>query len=156
MYAHKYMCAYSMEECEALCSRLTIMVAGKLRCVGSPQHLKSKYGLGYTLTIKVGDIGLVKNAYHMIANTFKGAVLKVNCHALLTGGSECVCVQEVHGAQMTFELPLIDGITYANVFAKLRALVAPLNMLDYSLNQATLEQIFIEFSKQQWRTTLDN
>jgi ABC-type multidrug transport system ATPase subunit len=68
---------YSMEECEALCARLTIMVGGKLRCIGSPQHLKSKYGLGYTLTIKVGDMSLVKSAYHLIASTFKGAVLKV-------------------------------------------------------------------------------
>jgi hypothetical protein len=55
---------------------------------------------------------------------------------------------------MTFELPLVDGVTYATVFARLRTLVAPLNMLDYSLNQATLEQIFIEFSKQQWHTTV--
>jgi hypothetical protein len=51
---------------------------------------------------------------------------------------------------MTFDIPLTDGITYANVFAKLRTLIAPLNMLDYSLNQTTLEQIFIEFSKQEW------
>ena len=35
-----------MEECEALCSRVGIMVGGRLRCLGSVQHLKSKFGRG--------------------------------------------------------------------------------------------------------------
>lgn len=34
--------SHSMEECEALCDRLTIMVNGRLTCIGSPQHLKHK------------------------------------------------------------------------------------------------------------------
>ena len=33
---------YSMEECEALCGRLAIMVNGKFRCIGSIQHLKNR------------------------------------------------------------------------------------------------------------------
>ena len=32
---------HSMEECEALCHRLGIMVKGQLRCLRTPQHLKS-------------------------------------------------------------------------------------------------------------------
>ena len=32
----------SMEECEALCTRLAIMVNGVFKCLGSVQHLKSK------------------------------------------------------------------------------------------------------------------
>lgn len=43
----------SMEECEALCTRLAIMVQGQLKCLGSPQHLKSKFGSGYSLRAKV-------------------------------------------------------------------------------------------------------
>merc|ERR1719453_231946 len=39
---------HSMEECEALCTRIGIMTAGQ-------QHLKSKYGGGYTLELRVGD-----------------------------------------------------------------------------------------------------
>ncbi|CAN8004107.1 unnamed protein product, partial [Ixodes hexagonus] len=45
--------SHSMEECEALCSRLAIMVNGQFRCLGSIQHLKNKYGLGYTVTLRV-------------------------------------------------------------------------------------------------------
>lgn len=42
-----------MEECEALCTRLAIMVQGQFKCLGSPQHLKSKFGSGYSLQAKV-------------------------------------------------------------------------------------------------------
>nr|QAA95900.1 ATP-binding cassette sub-family A member 4 [Diaphorina citri] len=44
---------HSMEEADALCSRVGIMVQGQLRCIGSTQHLKNQYGAGYTLEIKM-------------------------------------------------------------------------------------------------------
>ena len=34
--------SHSMEECEALCTRLAIMVNGSFKCLGSLQHLKNK------------------------------------------------------------------------------------------------------------------
>lgn len=40
-----------MEECEALCSRLAIMVRGKFQGLGSPQYLKC--GSGYILQAKI-------------------------------------------------------------------------------------------------------
>ncbi|CAB3379772.1 Hypothetical predicted protein [Cloeon dipterum] len=45
--------SHSMDECEALCSRLAIMVAGRLVCLGPIGHLKNKFGQGYTLMVKV-------------------------------------------------------------------------------------------------------
>lgn len=45
--------AVSMEECEALCTRLAIMVNGQFKCLGSTQHLKTKFGHGYILIVKV-------------------------------------------------------------------------------------------------------
>lgn len=44
---------HSMEECEALCTRVGIMVGGRLRCLGSVQHLKSRYGNGVMLELKL-------------------------------------------------------------------------------------------------------
>ena len=41
---------HSMEECEALCTRVGIMVGGRLRCLGSTQHLKSRFGEGLQVT----------------------------------------------------------------------------------------------------------
>merc|ERR1712093_147147 len=44
---------HSMEECEALCSRMAIMVDGRLRCLGSAQHLKTRYGAGLQLELNL-------------------------------------------------------------------------------------------------------
>lgn len=44
---------FSMEECEALCTKVAIMVNGVFKCLGSTQHLKNKFAEGYTLIIKV-------------------------------------------------------------------------------------------------------
>lgn len=35
---------HNMEEAEALCSRVGIMVGGRLRCLGSNQRLKTRFG----------------------------------------------------------------------------------------------------------------
>jgi hypothetical protein len=45
---------HSMEECEALCSRIGIMVSGRLKCLGSAHHLKQRFGRGYQLDITIG------------------------------------------------------------------------------------------------------
>ncbi|RLN14393.1 hypothetical protein BBJ28_00018173, partial [Nothophytophthora sp. Chile5] len=44
---------HSMEESEALCSRVGIMVGGQLRCLGSVQHLKSRFGDGLMFDVKL-------------------------------------------------------------------------------------------------------
>lgn len=44
---------HSMEECEALASRIAIMAHGRLRCLGTAQHLKTKFGQGIQLEMKV-------------------------------------------------------------------------------------------------------
>jgi ABC-type multidrug transport system ATPase subunit len=41
-----------MDECEALCDKLGIMINGQIQCFGSIQNLKKKYGDGYGLIIK--------------------------------------------------------------------------------------------------------
>ncbi len=40
--ANLFLILHSMEECEALCTRLAIMVNGRFKCLGSIQHLKNK------------------------------------------------------------------------------------------------------------------
>lgn len=53
---------HSMEEADALCSRVGIMVKGELRCLGSTQHLKNLYGAGYNLEIKLKQIDGIGNS----------------------------------------------------------------------------------------------
>lgn len=42
-----------MEECEALCNRLAIMVDGKFECIGPSQELKQRFGAGYNIQLKL-------------------------------------------------------------------------------------------------------
>uniref|UniRef100_A0A8B9FUL4 ABC transporter domain-containing protein n=1 Tax=Amazona collaria TaxID=241587 RepID=A0A8B9FUL4_9PSIT len=44
-----------MEEAEAVCDRVAILVSGQIRCIGSVPYLKNKFGKGYLLEIKVKD-----------------------------------------------------------------------------------------------------
>lgn len=65
------------------------MVNGQFKCLGSPQHLKSKFGSGYTLLAKVhidteledSDLQLFKN---FIESTFPGQLAFILIFTILT------------------------------------------------------------------------
>jgi ABC-type multidrug transport system ATPase subunit len=44
--------SHSMEEVEALCTRVGVMVSGRVQCLGSVQHLKGKFGSGYLVEVR--------------------------------------------------------------------------------------------------------
>ena len=54
---------HSMEECEALCPRIGIMANGRLRCLGSAQHLKHRFGKGFQIEMKVDVIDRTDEDY---------------------------------------------------------------------------------------------
>ena len=49
--------SHSMEECEALCDRLAIMVNGQFQCFGTVPHLKNKFALGFSILTKLRVTG---------------------------------------------------------------------------------------------------
>ena len=44
---------HSMEESEALCSRIAILDKGRLLCLGTPSQLKDAYGSGLQLEVNL-------------------------------------------------------------------------------------------------------
>merc|ERR1719482_219401 len=44
---------HSMEEAEALCSRIAIQVDGRFRCLGTAQQIKHSYGKGLELNVRI-------------------------------------------------------------------------------------------------------
>jgi ABC-type multidrug transport system ATPase subunit len=58
-----------MEECEALCPRIGIMANGRLRCLGSAQHLKDKFGKGFQLELKAKIVDRQDDDYVRYAST---------------------------------------------------------------------------------------
>ncbi|XP_074055105.1 phospholipid-transporting ATPase ABCA3-like [Macrotis lagotis] len=123
--------SHSMEECEALCTRLSIMVNGQFKCIGSPQHLKSKFGSGYTLLAKIRccsqktKMPAFKN---FIEKTFPDTILK-----------------DEHQGMVHYHLPSKD-LSWAKVFGTLEKNKAEFDLEDYSISQISLEQVFMNFA----------
>ncbi|KAI1884433.1 hypothetical protein AGOR_G00226350 [Albula goreensis] len=124
--------SHSMEECEALCTRLAVMVNGQFKCLGSPQHLKSKFGSGYTLLAKVQseleemDLQLFKD---FIESTFPGSLLK-----------------DEHQGMVHYHLT-DKTLTWAQVFGTMEAAKEKYGIEDYCVSQISLEQVFLSFAQ---------
>ena len=120
--------SHSMEECEALCTRLTIMVDGKLKCIGSPQHLKSKHGDGYTLVLKArGNLPVSEGN---VRAHFPGA------HAV-----------ESHRGYARFFVPTAAAQPLSRAFARALALQREHGLEHFSIGQTTLEDVFCKFAQ---------
>merc|ERR1712232_1339070 len=52
---------HSMEEGEALCSKLAIQVDGVFRCFGSPQEVKCRHGTGYEVSVKFRPVEVLRH-----------------------------------------------------------------------------------------------
>uniref|UniRef100_A0A8C0IS39 ATP binding cassette subfamily A member 3 n=1 Tax=Chelonoidis abingdonii TaxID=106734 RepID=A0A8C0IS39_CHEAB len=123
--------SHSMEECEALCTRLAIMVNGQFKCLGSPQHLKSKFGSGYTLLAKTraeeeGDMQVFKA---FVEKMFPGRVLK-----------------HEHQGMVHYHLTN-KNLSWAQVFGELERAKEKFHVEDYSVSQISLEQVFMSFTR---------
>ncbi|KAM3132420.1 hypothetical protein pb186bvf_015520 [Paramecium bursaria] len=57
---------HSMEQAEALSTKIAIQVEGNLRCIGSVQHIKSKFGRGYEV-----EFNLDKPNHQEVQNLIK-------------------------------------------------------------------------------------
>ncbi|XP_059511525.1 ATP-binding cassette sub-family A member 13-like isoform X2 [Stegostoma tigrinum] len=123
--------SHSMEECEALCTRLAIMVNGKLKCVGSPKNIKNRFGEIYS--VKVGLSRKLADSMQLtdlLEVHFPGTILK-----------------EQHQYSLEYEVPQRQG-DLTKMFQFLENNKAELNIKHYSISQATLDQVFINFARQ--------
>ena len=121
--------SHSMDECEALCNRIGIMVNGQFQAFGSPQHLKSKFGDGYTLSFKARQTLPVKAFVH---SKITNAVL-----------------QEEHKGYLRFLLPTSSVVSFPALFMELERAKQAIGFDDFELTQTTLESVFIKFAKLQ-------
>ncbi|CAM4645740.1 unnamed protein product [Lepidochelys olivacea] len=123
--------SHSMEECEALCTRLAIMVNGRLKCLGSIQHLKNRFGDGYMITVRTKSSLSVKEVVRFFNRNFPEAILK-----------------ERHHTKVQYQLKS-EQISLAQVFGKMEQVVDVLGIEDYSVSQTTLDNVFVNFAKKQ-------
>ncbi|KAM3612690.1 uncharacterized protein V6R79_012850 [Siganus canaliculatus] len=124
--------SHSMEECEALCTRMAIMVNGRFRCLGSVQHLKNRFGDGYTIILRVAgpDPDLLP-VMKFIESELSGSTLK-----------------EKHRNMLQYQLPSART-SLTHIFSVLAKNKDMLRIEDYSVTQTTLDQVFVNFAKDQ-------
>ncbi|CAH2037510.1 unnamed protein product, partial [Iphiclides podalirius] len=127
--------SHSMEECEALCSRLTVMVNGRLHCLGPLQHLKTKFSQGYTLIVKA------KSGPERDNN-----IVSINQH-ILDNFKEAKLIETYLGIS-TYYLKDAD-LPWWRVFHVMEESRQELPIEDYSVSQTTLEQVFLGFTRMQ-------
>ncbi|ELV11962.1 Retinal-specific ATP-binding cassette transporter [Tupaia chinensis] len=116
----------TMEECEALCTRLAIMVKGTFRCLGTIQHLKYKFGDGYIVTMKIKapkgellpDLNPVEQFFQ---GNFPGSVQR-----------------ERHYNMLQFQ---VSSSSLARIFQLLISHKDSLLIEEYSVTQTTLDQV---------------
>ncbi len=198
--------SHSMEECEALCTRLAIMVNGQFKCLGSIQHLKNKYGSGITLQAKVKpkpklqfninprlrflSMPITNQEYRKESVYRKGSVYNRKAsrvsfrrqsrlmslyykfsrrsssmsastrasadtsyetnllHSFIRTKFDGAMMLEEHVGAVTYLLPS-DLVSWSLIFRLLEENKEELGIIDYSVSQTTLEQVFINFAKEQ-------
>jgi len=143
---------HSMEEAEALCDRIAIQVKGQLRCLGSPLHIKHKYGSGYQLELFC-EPRAVRGGSSVAGETREPA----ECNDEITRFvhsrlSRAASLLERHAGRYLFQLPPMgpgSELTLGRVFTEVQQNLEIVGITDYSITQPSLEQVFIRFAREQ-------
>ncbi|KAH3873422.1 hypothetical protein DPMN_036657 [Dreissena polymorpha] len=124
--------SHSLEECDILCDRIGIMVNGEFKCLGSSQHLKQKFGNGYTVTLYVSGLSTIgTRIYELIHNHFPSASIRSH-----------------HVNVIQLDIPR-ESVSVAEMFSVLEREKNNYNIEYYTVSQTTLETIFLNIAGEQ-------
>ncbi|KAM6193881.1 ATP-binding cassette sub-family A member 10-like isoform 1-T1 [Sarcoramphus papa] len=127
-----------MEEAEAVCDRVAILVSGQLRCIGSIQYLKNKFGKGYLLEIKAEDPEHTDLLHAEILRIFPSAAR-----------------QERFPSLLVYKVPMEDALPLSQSFFKLEEAKRNFHLKEYSFSLNTLAQVFLELCREQEKDNFD-
>jgi ABC-type multidrug transport system ATPase subunit len=120
-----------MDEADILGDRIAIMSAGRLRVLGSSLFLKSRFGIGYTLTID------------LTSATTRGAVVDV----VRKHVAAAEMISEA-GSELSMRLPLAATPSFPALFVALDDAIAAaaLGVAAYGVSVTSLEEVFIRLA----------
>lgn len=143
---------HSMEEAEALCSRIAVQVCGQLRCLGTPMWIKGKYGSGYQLELFCD--GARGNRSSLALASGRRSV-EEQCERLTrfvqSHLSERAELLEHASGRFLFQLPRAGegSFSLGKTFMEVEKNREEQGICDYELKQPSLEQVFIRFAREQ-------
>ncbi|XP_051153055.1 phospholipid-transporting ATPase ABCA1-like [Leptopilina boulardi] len=124
--------SHSMEECEALCNRLVIMVKGQFVCIGPSEQLKQRFGAGFDISIKL--------------NPSRSAKDVLNVKEEMLEALECE-LRDEHVGYLTYHVTN-STTKWETMYGVMKSLKDKYNFIeDYSILSATLEQLFLQFAR---------
>ncbi|XP_067204074.1 uncharacterized protein ldd isoform X2 [Linepithema humile] len=123
--------SHSVAECENLCNRVGILARAGLRCIGTPQHLKHKFGEGY--------IAFLRFSQPVTATELREAILKYLPQATISS-------RQATAARLL--LPRSQDVALSVSFSMVKLLAEELKATDYTLTQSSLDQVLVNFSEE--------
>jgi len=115
---------HHLEEVEAMANRVAIMDKGEMKCLGSMQHLKSKYGAGFELNIRFASTPDVETFLPHLKRQFPEAT-----------------IIEQRDQKVLFGLP--QNVRLSEVFDFVETNKMSSHITDYGVTQTSLEQVFL-------------
>ncbi|XP_066598930.1 uncharacterized protein ldd isoform X2 [Prorops nasuta] len=124
--------SHSVAECENICSRVGILAKAGLRCIGTPQHLKHKFGEGY--------VAFVRFEMPVSGKDLRRAVTELLPNATISS-------RQASTARIL--IPWEDrSLKLSTIFARVKQLASKLNVTDFTLTQSSLDQVLVSFSEE--------
>lgn len=161
--------SHSVSECEQVCNRLAIMVAGKFYCIGSPQHIINKFGKGFIVTIRLNKDssnnsdsspevakGNVENPKtetpNQTAEESAGQVqvdkdISTKLTNFLKSNFKDTKVVEQQLTILKYRIGETEPISISKILKVLEQSKRENLSRDYSITQATLDDVFISFAR---------
>jgi ATP-binding cassette subfamily A (ABC1) protein 3 len=116
-----------MDEADLLGDRIAIMADGRLMCSGSSLFLKSKYGVGYHLTLVRGPACDSRGLSELITSTVPGSQLASDV-----------------SAELTFLLPFTSSQHFPTLLDTLEQQRERFGFTSFGVSLTTLEEVFMK------------
>ncbi|XP_031487931.1 ABC transporter A family member 1 isoform X2 [Nymphaea colorata] len=137
---------HSMSEAQALCTRIGIMVGGRLQCIGSPQHLKTRFGNHLELEVRPTDV--TRCELDNLCSKIQGLLSDFPCHPkgvlhdleICIGGNDLILPADVSEICLSEEMVAFVGRFLENE-SRVRTLLSGRLAADGVFSQQLSEQL---------------
>jgi ATP-binding cassette subfamily A (ABC1) protein 3 len=138
-----------MDEAELLSDRIAVMKDGKLQCCGSPMFLKTRFGLGYSITVvleppmsaadeEAGEEASEENSFSKQRQRLADFLNERIPHTKLVRTS---------GKEVTFRFPQGSESMFQSTFDDLEVQKESLCIGAYGIQNSSLEEVFLQLAE---------